>query len=340
MAKKITVVGSGFGGLAASLRLKAKGYDVTLVEKHPDLGGRARVFKKGNFIYDGGPTVITAPYLFEELFSLFDKNISDYVNIVPLDLWYRFVFSNGDTFDYTGKQESMEKEIKKFSETDFKGYNKLVNFTEKIFKKGFTDLSDRPFNNLTFMMKQIPALLSLKSYKSVYKLVSNFISNEKLRRVFSMHPLLVGGNPFTTTSIYALILFLEKKWGIHYSMGGTGSVVKALEKLMKEENIQIIKSAEVTEIILDKNVVKGVKINNSEIINCDYIVCNSDPPNVYKNLIKSKSDYNFLFKQKMNRMDYSMGLFVYYFGSKKQYKDVAHHTIFEEFIRKTFRKNF
>ena len=135
MAKKITVVGSGFGGLAASLRLKAKGYDVTLVEKHPDLGGRARVFKKGNFIYDGGPTVITAPYLFEELFSLFDKNISDYVNIVPLDLWYRFVFSNGDTFDYTGKQESMEKEIKKFSETDFKGYNKLVNFTEKFLIK-------------------------------------------------------------------------------------------------------------------------------------------------------------------------------------------------------------
>ena len=167
MAKKIIVIGSGFGGLAASLRLKAKGYEVTLVEKHPDLGGRARVFKKGNFIYDGGPTVITAPYLFKELFSLFNKNISDYVNIVPLDLWYRFVFSDGDTFDYTGNSKSMEKEIKKFSEDDFKGYNKLVNFTEKIFNKGFTDLSDKPFNNLTFMIKQIPALLSLKSYKSV-----------------------------------------------------------------------------------------------------------------------------------------------------------------------------
>ena len=328
MPKKIIVIGSGFGGLAASLRLKAKGYNVTLVEKHPDLGGRARVFKKGSFIYDGGPTVITAPYLIEELFSMFNKNISDYVNIVPLDLWYRFVFSDGETFDYTGKSNLMEKEIKKFSESDFQGYNKLVNFTEKIFKKGFIDLSDKPFNNLTFMMKQIPALLALKSYKSVYKLVSNYISNEKLRRVFSMHPLLVGGNPFTTTSIYTLILFLEKKWGIHYSMGGTGNVVKALEKLMKEENINIIKSAEVTEIISDNNIVKGVRINNTQIINCDYIVCNSDPPNVYKNLIKSKNNYNFLFRQKMNRMDYSMGLFVYYFGSKKQYKDVAHHTIF------------
>jgi phytoene desaturase len=299
MAKKIVVIGSGFGGLAASLRLKAKGYDVTLVEKHPDLGGRARVFKKGEFIYDGGPTVITAPYLFEELFSLFNKKISDYVKIVPLDLWYRFVFNDGETFDYSGNNESMEKQVKKFSAQDFNGYKKLVNFTEKIFDKGFTDLSDKPFNSLVFMIKQIPALFKLKSYKSVYSLVSNYISHEKLRRVFSMHPLLVGGNPFSTTSIYTLILFLEKKWGIHYSMGGTGNIVKALEKLMKEENIKIIKSAEVTEILTENKDVKAVKINNLEVINCDYVVCNSDPPNVYKNLIKSKGNYNFLFKQTM-----------------------------------------
>ena len=328
MAKKIIVIGSGFGGLAASLRLKAKGYDVTLVEKHPDLGGRARVFKKGNFIYDGGPTVITAPYLFEELFILFNKKISDYVDIVPLDLWYRFVFNDGKTFDYSGDEKSMEKEVKKFSDKDFKGYNELVDFTEKIFNKGFTDLSDKPFSDVTFMLKQVPSLLSLKSYKSVYQLVSNYISNEKLRRVFSMHPLLVGGNPFTTTSIYTLILFLEKKWGIHYSMGGTGKVVDALEKLMKEENIKILKNAEVTEIISKADEIEGVKINNSEIINCNYVVCNSDPPNVYQNLIKSKNNYSFFFRQKMKRMDYSMGLFVYYFGSKKQYKNVAHHTIY------------
>ena len=336
MTKKVIVIGSGFGGLASALRLRAKGYDVTLVEKHPDLGGRARVFKKGNFIYDGGPTVITAPYLFEELFLLFNKKISDYVKIVPLNLWYRFVFSDGQTFDYSGDEDSMEKEIRKFSEKDLGGYKNLVKFTEKIFDKGFTELSDKPFNNLSFMIKQIPALLNLKSYKSVYGLVSNYISNEYLRRVFSMHPLLVGGNPFTTTSIYTLILFLEKKWGIHYSMGGTGSVVKALEKLMNEEGIKIIKDAEVTEIISSNKIVKSVKINSSKIINCDYVVCNSDPPNVYKNLIKSENNYNFIFKQKIKRMDYSMGLFVYYFGSKKQYKDVAHHTIY---FGKSYKKH-
>ena len=168
MAKKIIVIGSGFGGLAAALRLRAKGYEVTLLEKHPDLGGRARVFKKGGFTYDGGPTVITAPYLLEELFNLYNKKISNYVQIVPLDLWYRFVFNDGQTFDYSGDEKSMELEVKKFSDKDFKGYNNLVNFTEKIFKKGFTDLSDKPFNNITFMLKQIPSLLNLKSYKSVY----------------------------------------------------------------------------------------------------------------------------------------------------------------------------
>ena len=177
------------------------------------------------------------------------------------------ILKPGETFNYSGNEKLMEKEVKKFSDKDFEGYNNLVNFTEKIFDKGFTDLSDRPFNNLVFMMKQIPSLLKLKSYKSVYSLVSNYITDEKLRRVFSMHPLLVGGNPFSTTSIYTLILFLEKKWGIHYSMGGTGSVVNALEKLMMEENIKIIKNAEVTEILVEKIVtISFVLVSPSQVI--------------------------------------------------------------------------
>ena len=341
--KKIIIIGSGFGGIASALRMRAKGYQVTLLEKHPDLGGRARVFKKDGFTYDGGPTVITAPYLFEELFTLFDKKISNYVKIIPLDLWYRFIFEDKTSFDYTGNEKDMEKEIKKFSKDDVHGYKKLVSFTEKIFDKGFTELSTKPFNDVKFMLKQIPALLKLKSYQSVYKLVSSYISNEKLKKVFSMHPLLVGGNPFTTTSIYTLILFLEKKWGIHYSMGGTGSLVTALEKLMKEERIEIIKNAEVTEMLSHNNKVAGVKINNEKEIFGDYIICNSDPPNVYKNLIKSKNEYGFLFNQKIKRMNYSMGLFVYYFGSKKQFKEVAHHTIYfgksyKEHLNKIFDK--
>ena len=340
--KKIIVIGSGFGGIAAALRMKAKGYSVTLIEKHPDLGGRARVFKKEGFTFDAGPTVITAPNLLEELFALFNKNISDYVKIIPLKLWYRFIFDDKSSFDYSGDEELMKKEIEKYSIDDFVGYQKLVKLTEKIFDKGFTELSSKPFNNISFMLKQVPALLKLKSYKSVYELISTYISDNKLRKIFSMHPLLVGGNPFTTTSIYTLILFLEKKWGIHYSLGGTGNLVKAFEKLMKEEKIEIIKNSSVTELTNLNNQIVSVTVNNKDVLKADYIICNSDPPNVYKNLIKP-NNYGFLFNKKIERMNYSMGLFVYYFGSKKQYNDVAHHTIcfgksYKDHLNKIFEK--
>ena len=340
--KKIIVIGSGFGGIAAALRMKAKGYAVTLIEKHPDLGGRARVFKKEGFTFDAGPTVITAPKLLEELFTLFNKNISDYVKIIPLKLWYRFVFDDKSSFDYSGDEELMKKEIEKYAIDDFVGYQKLVKLTEKIFDKGFTELSSKPFNNISFMLKQVPALLKLKSYKSVYELISTYISDNKLRKIFSMHPLLVGGNPFTTTSIYTLILFLEKKWGIHYSLGGTGNLVKAFERLMKEEKIEIIKNSSVTELTNLNNQIVSVTVNNKDVLKADYIICNSDPPNVYKNLIKP-NNYGFLFNKKIERMNYSMGLFVYYFGSKKQYNDVAHHTIcfgksYKDHLNKIFEK--
>ena len=221
----------------------------------------------------------------------------------------------------------MEKEVKKFSDKDFEGYNNLVNFTEKIFNKGFTDLSDKPFNNLKFMLKQVPSLLSLKSYKSVYNLVSDYIKNEKLRRVFSMHPLLVGGNPFTTTSIYTLILFLEKKWGIHYSMGGTGNIIKGFEKLMNEVGVEIIKGHEVTKIISNKNKITGIQLDDQTIIQSNNVICNADPPAVYEKMLNGNTSNSFLFKWKKSRMEYSMGLFVYYFGTKKKYENVEHHTI-------------
>ena len=207
------VIGSGFGGIAAALRLKAKGHKVILIEKHPDLGGRARVFKKNGFIYDGGPTVITAPYLINELFELFKKNPKDYIQLAPLKVWYQFIFEDQTRFNYSGDEADMKKQIEKINQEDVLGYEKLLNFTRKIFDKGFTELADVPFDKPFVMMQQLPALLKLKSYKSVYGLVSSYLKNEKLRRIFSMHPLLVGGNPFTTTSIYGLILYLEKKMG-------------------------------------------------------------------------------------------------------------------------------
>ena len=324
--KKIVVIGSGFGGIAAALRLKAKNYNVTLVEKHNDLGGRARVFKKNGFTFDGGPTVITAPYLINELFELFNRNSKDYINLVPLKTWYRFIFDDGLSFDYSGNENEMKKQIEKINKNDVKGYQELLKFTKKIFEKGFLELSDVPFNKPSFMFRQLPSLLNLKSYKSVYSLVSSYIKNTNLRKMLSMHPLLVGGNPFTTTSIYGLILYLEKKWGIHYSIGGTGHIIKGLEKLMLEQNIEVIKGNEVENILQNNNKVQGVKLDNNKEIKADYVVCNADPPAVYDKLLKKEKN-NKIFNWKRKRMEYSMGLFVYYFGTKKVYEKVEHHTI-------------
>ena len=321
------VIGSGFGGIAAALRLKAKGHKVTLIEKHPDLGGRARVFKKNGFIFDGGPTVITAPYLIEELFELFQKDPKDYIKLSPLKIWYQFVFEDKSKFDYSGNETEMKNQIEKLSKEDVVGYEKLVSFTKKIFDKGFTELANVPFDRPFVMLQQLPALLKLKSYKSVYSLVSSFIKNEKLKRILSMHPLLVGGNPFTTTSIYGLILYLEKKWGIHYSMGGTGNIINGFEKLMKEVDIEVLKSSEVTNIISKDSKITGVQINNQTIIDADNVVCNADPPAVYEKLLNGNTNNSFIFKWKKNRMEYSMGLFVYYFGTKKIYANIEHHTI-------------
>ena len=321
------VIGSGFGGIAAALRLRAKGHKVMLVEKHNDLGGRARVFRRNGFIFDGGPTVITAPYLINEIFELFNKNPNDYINLSPLKVWYQFIFEDKSKFDYSGDENEMKKQIEKISKEDVLGYEKLVNFTKKIFDKGFTELADVPFDRPFVMMQQLPALLKLKSYKSVYSLVSSYIKNEKLRRMLSMHPLLVGGNPFTTTSIYGLILYLEKKWGIHYSMGGTGNIINGFEKLMKEEGIEIIKGHEVTKITSNKNKITGIELDNKKRIDANHVICNADPPAVYDQLLNGEKKNSFLFKWKKNRMEYSMGLFVYYFGTKKTYENVEHHTI-------------
>ncbi len=320
------VIGSGFGGIAAALRLRAKNHKVTIIEKNFSLGGRARVFKKNGFTFDAGPTVITAPYLIYELFELFNKKPEDYIKIKPLDTWYRFIFDDGSHFDYSGNEEKIKNQIEKINKNDVNGYIDLINFTKKIFDKGFSELADVPFDKPIKMINQLPTLLNLKSYKSVYSLVSSYIKNEKLRRILSMHPLLVGGNPFTTTSIYGLILYLEKKWGIHYSMGGTGQIIEGLERLMIEENIEIIKGHEVTNIISKNNKIEGIKLDNSDEIKANNIICNADPPAVYDKLL-NQQNFSLLFKWKKKRMEYSMGLFIYYFGTKKNYNDIKHHTI-------------
>ena len=248
---KITVIGSGFGGLAAAVRLQAMGHQVTLVEKRDKLGGRAYVYEQDGFVFDGGPTVITAPWLIEELFQIAGRNPADYITMVPVDPFYKIYFEDGETFHYNGDRENMIREVARFNPDDVEGYLRFLEKTEDIFKTGF-GLIDTPFLSLGSMLKVLPDLIRLRADRSVYEYVRRSIKDERLRQVFSFHPLLVGGNPFQTTSIYTLILFLEKKWGVWFAMGGTGSVVRGLGRLFEELGGRIMLETEVEQIVIDE----------------------------------------------------------------------------------------
>jgi phytoene desaturase len=320
------VIGGGFGGIAAALRARAKGYNVTLFDQCTQLGGRAQVFHKKGFTFDAGPTVITAPFLFEELFSLFNKNINDYVDIVPVEPWYRFYFPDGDTFDYSADIEETIAEIERISPKDADGYRTLLKVSEEIFDIGFTELADTPFHEFSKMLSQVPHLIRLKCFQSVWQLVSSHLSHDKLRQAFSIQPLLVGGNPFDTTCIYNLIHFLERKWGVHFAMGGMGALTKALEKLMVEEGISINLNTSVSSIETDMGFVKSVNLANGSNKTCDVLISNCDPKHFYKHMVSAKdSDLSAKIKSKFAKS--SMGLYVLYFGTNKQYDDIAHHTI-------------
>ncbi|HZJ01079.1 MAG TPA: phytoene desaturase [Gemmatimonadaceae bacterium] len=319
---RAVVVGSGFGGLAAAIRLRVKGYDVTVVEALDQPGGRARVFRRNGFTFDAGPTVITAPHLIEELFSIAGRDMSDYVSLVPVDPFYRVMFHDGSQFDYVGDEERLLTQIAQFERRDVDGYRKLAAHAERIFDVGFTQLSDRPFDSLSDMLRILPQMTKLKSYRTVYGLVSHYIQDERLRQLFTFEPLLVGGNPFSTTSIYLLIHWLERKWGVHFAMGGTTAIISALVRLLNELGVEVRVESPVEEIEVRDGKVRGVRIAGGERIAADIVVSNADPSYVYANMLPGVRRS---IVPRPTRQ--SMSLFVAYFGARQTYPDLAHHTI-------------
>ncbi|MEM6811309.1 MAG: phytoene desaturase family protein [Pseudomonadota bacterium] len=325
--KKAIVIGSGFGGIGAALRTRAKGYDVTILEQCENIGGRAQTYHKDGFKHDAGPTVITAPFLFDELYELFGKKREDYIEFVPLDPWYRFVFEDGTVFDYAQEIDDLLNNISALSEEDKNNYLDLLKMSEEIYNIGFEKLSDVPFNSVSKMMAITPYLVKLQAYKTVWGLISSHLKNDYLRRAFSIQPLLVGGNPFETTSIYCLIHYLERKWGVWFAMGGTTAIIQGLQKLMVEEGVEIKTNISVQEIIVENKKAVGILDHNNETHHTDIIISNADPAHLYENMIKDENQ-SLSTKLKRKTFKYSMGLFVLYFGTTRRYEDVAHHTIF------------
>ncbi|MEQ8825437.1 MAG: phytoene desaturase family protein [Filomicrobium sp.] len=340
-AKSAVVIGAGFGGLAAALRLRAKGYGVTVVERASAPGGRAQVFEVDGYRHDAGPTVITAPFLFSELFELFDKRLEDYVTLVPLKPWYRFQYPDGDTFDYGGTLDDTLAEIRRMEPDDEAGYLALLEHSKKLFDVGFTELADQPFHNVSSMIRQIPSLIQLRSDRTVWQLVCKHLKSDKLRQAFSIQPLLVGGSPFETTSIYGLIHYLEREWGVYFAMGGTGKLVEALTQLMNEQGVELQCGQTVSELVFDGRRATGVKLASGETLDADIIVSNADPLHLYSNMVAPEK-LRLLPRMKLKSRK-SMGLFVLYFGTAQTYPDVAHHTIwlgtrYKELLKDIFRR--
>jgi phytoene desaturase len=320
------VIGSGFGGLAAAVRLGARGYRVTVLEQRDAPGGRAYVHKQDGFTFDAGPTIITAPFLFEELWRLCGQSMADHIDLRPMDPFYRIRFHDGQSIDYSGDEAQMRAQIAKFNPDDVEGYGRFMRMSEDIYRVGFERLGDQPFSSIMDMARIASEIIRLKGYRSVYGLVSQFMRDERLRTIFSFHPLLIGGNPFDATAIYCLITFLEKAHGVHFAMGGTGKLVDGLIRLIEGHGGRIECNRQVDSILVKDGTARGVSLSNGTQIMSDIVVSNADSAWTYRHLLPESARKRWT-NRKIERARYSMGLFVWYFGVNRKYHDVLHHTI-------------
>lgn len=320
------VIGSGFGGLAAAVRLGARGYRVTVLERLEQPGGRARVHRQDGFTFDAGPTIVTAPFLFEELWRLCGRRLEDDVALVPMKPFYRIRFEDGATFEYSGDEAAMREEVRRFSAADVPGYERFMRRSEAICRVGFEELGHVPFSSIADMLSIAPDLIRLGGYRSVYATVARFMRDERLRTIFSFHPLLIGGNPFRASAIYCLIAHLERRWGVHFALGGTGRLVEGLCGLIREQGGDIRCGAEVARIRVEKGAATGVALTDGGWLNADIVVSNADSAFTYAQLLGDHRRRRWSDRRLASARS-SMGLFVWYFGTRKKYPDVAHHTI-------------
>ena len=341
MQQKAAVIGAGFGGLALAIRLQQAGYKTTLFEARDKLGGRAYVYEDKGYRFDAGPTVITDPTALEELFTLCGKRMEDYVQLVPVNPFYRLQWRDGSCFDYVNDQAELEAQIAAFNPDDVKGYHRLHAYAKQTFAEGYVKLAAVPFLDFRSMLRAGPQLLKLQSWRSVYSMVASFIKDERLRQAFSFHTLLVGGSPFNTSSIYTLIHALEREWGVHFPLGGTGALVEGLGRLFTDMGGTICLNAKVQEISMEDNRATGVTLQNGEAQAFDAVASNADLMHTYGNLLRSHT----VGKKQAKRLDkrrFSMSLFVIYFGVRKSYPDVAHHTVlfgprYRELVKEIFK---
>ncbi len=320
------VIGSGFGGLALAIRLQSAGFRTTLFEGRDRPGGRAYVYEDDGFKFDAGPTVITDPDCLRELFALSGRSLEDYVELVPIAPFYRLCWEDGYTFDYSNDPDETAAQIGAKSPADVDGYRRFLMYSEEVLKEGYVKLGSVPFLDFASMVKAAPQLVRLQSYRSVYSMVSRFVKDEHLRQAFSFHTLLVGGNPFNTSSIYTLIHSLEQRWGVHFPKGGTGALVQGLVRLFGDLGGEIELNAPVAEILTGGNRVTGIRTETGWEGRFDAVASNADVVFTYEKLLGGTARGRTAARA-LQRKRFSPSLFVIYFGVRGSYPELKHHSI-------------
>ena len=341
--KRTYVIGAGFGGLALAIRLQAAGIPTTLLEQRDKPGGRAYVWQDEGFTFDAGPTVITDPSAIEALFTLAGKKLSDYVELMPVTPFYRLCWEDGKVLDYDNNQTLLEQQIAAFNPQDVEGYRRFLAYSQAVFKEGYLKLGTVPFLNFRDMLRAGPQLGRLQAWRSVYDMVAKFIQDDHLRQAFSFHSLLVGGNPFATSSIYTLIHALEREWGVWFPRGGTGALVDGMARLFRDLGGELLLNAEVSQLETQGNRISGVQLKDGRRFDASAVASNADVVHTYDRLLQ----HHAVARKRaatLKRKRMSNSLFVLYFGLNQPHAQLAHHTVcfgprYRELINEIFNSN-
>ena len=325
MKRKIVIIGSGFGGLAAAIRLQAEGMQVTILEKNQKVGGHAYQLVKDGYTFDMGPSIITAPDLIQRVFACAGVRMEDYLDLVKLDPFYRIYFHDGSVLDYTDDGEQMKQQMAQFNTNDAANYDPFMAHTRQLYDAVITDgLGSTPFD-LPTMLGFLPRALRLRALMPAYNFVKKYFDDPRHRFTYSFHPLFIGGNPFRAPAVYLMIPYLEKTGGVWFCKGGMYNLVQALENVFIELGGILETDAEVEQIVVENQEAKGV-MAKGRFYEADAVISNADLVHTYRELIKPEHRKKWSDK-KLRRTQYSMSAFLLYLGVNKKYPQLKHHTL-------------
>lgn len=319
------VIGAGFGGLALAIRLQSAGVRTVVVEGRDKPGGRAYFWERDGFTFDAGPTVITDPACLRELWALSGRDMADDVTLVPISPFYRLHWPDGTIFDYSNDEAALNAEIVKLNPVDLAGYRRFLDYSAGVYREGYLKLGAVPFLDFTSMLKAAPALARYQAWRSVYSVVSGFVKDDKLREALSFHTLLVGGNPMTTSAIYALIHKLEKDGGIWFARGGTNRLIAGMVRHFERIGGEIRLGDPVEEIETSNGRATAVRTRSGWRGAADAVASNADIVHSYRDLLEGARGSREA--RRLERKRFSPSLFVVHFGVRGRFPQIPHHMI-------------